>query len=124
MPESVEHRPVHASLYECPTGESEGCGEPSCIPDGTGEPALHVSFATSWTSSPAHLRYKMSDRGFKAMPSIRGPRGFVEVTESSLAEGPHLWVEAEGQLTLDEATHLRDQLDFLIEHHYQQEGKS
>lgn len=77
-----------------------------------------------------------SDRGFKrfeAVPSTYG--GEVKVYESSAAEGPHLWLNATApvslnepdgaqvtaalHITLDAAALLRDQLDYLVQNHYQ-----
>lgn len=80
----------------------------------------------------------VSDRGFRSFDGIpatmynylRGcevPVGeTVRVFESSAADGPHLWVDiTDGRtsigahLTLENAIVLRDQLTWLIEHHYQ-----
>ena len=77
-----------------------------------------------------------SDRGFahfNPVPSEYG--GDVRVSESSAASGPHLWLrivspvdlndrygpqqESVAHLTLENATTLRDQLTYLINHHYQ-----
>lgn len=77
-----------------------------------------------------------SERGFKffgPVPSTYG--GDVRVYESSAAAGPHVWlritcpaslnepdgptIEAVAHLTRVDATLLRDQLTYLIEHHYQ-----
>lgn len=88
-----------------------------------------------------------TSRGFKRfdeVPSAYG--GGVEVYESSAAMHPHLWVkvrspksvndwmvadqtggtyddweEATAHLRLEDAVVLRDQLTYLIEHHYQNE---
>lgn len=76
-------------------------------------------------------------RGFKRMPPVEGAYGGeVVVRESSAASSPHLWldawtyadlnartgtVQATVHLSLAEAEVLRDQLTFLIEHHYQLE---
>lgn len=87
--------------------------------------------------------FDMSSRGFlqgKPIPSSYG--GEVSVFESSAASAPHIWVEitsptslndyainkenyegdwdvASAHITLENARVLRDQLDFLLENHYQ-----
>lgn len=82
------------------------------------------------------LGIEHTDRGFlhgSDIPSEYG--GCIRAYESSAASGPHLWVHAECpenlnrpegpvtsatvHLTLENATRLRDQLTYLIEHHYQ-----
>jgi hypothetical protein len=89
-------------------------------------------------SDPAHLIPSTSDRGFDHLPVVSGtfagrPHGFASLYESSNAEEPCVWLhvreggggpsipapEATVQLTLDAAAKLRDQLTWLIEHHYQ-----
>lgn len=79
---------------------------------------------------------EVSNRGFKhhePVPSEYG--GNVRVYESSAASAPHIWVnvecpvnmndprgpakDASAHLTLDNAILLRDQLTHLIENHYQ-----
>lgn len=86
-----------------------------------------------------HLEPIISERGFKRLPSIPSSYGGeITVYESSNAMGPHVWVrfvtpvnlndpqgvteEGIAHLPLDEAAKLRDQLDYLITHHYQLEG--
>jgi hypothetical protein len=82
----------------------------------------------------------LSSRGFKRgepIPSTYG--GAVRVYESSSAMAPHLWVavtcpadlnkpdgpevEAVAHITLESAEALRDQLTFLIDHHYQMDDR-
>ena len=83
-----------------------------------------------------------SDRGFRHFEPIVGStidaltgdtvptRQTVRVYESSAAMGPHIWLAVEdadvtkpgkgyAHLNLDAATRLRDQLTWMIEHHYQ-----
>lgn len=79
---------------------------------------------------------RTSDRGFKQGETITTSRGeTVRVSESSAAMAPHIWlwvevpkdstynndeeVKAHAHLTLEEAESLRDQLDHLINNHYQ-----
>lgn len=84
-----------------------------------------------------HLTPTKTDRGFTHLPPVQAhwggqDTGTVTLCESSAAEGPHLWLHAEAaegfgtpaervsmHLPLAEAAKLRDQLDFLIKHHYQ-----
>lgn len=85
------------------------------------------------------LTPEYSGRGFKHMPPVPSVYGGeVRVYESSSAMAPHVWlsatcpsdlndrssapVEAVAHLTLEDAEVLRDQLTFLIEHHYQLEA--
>lgn len=79
----------------------------------------------------------ITNRGFARfdeIPSTYG--GSIRVYESSNAEGPHLWVRTESpvdlnqpwgdmkegvaHLRLEDARLLRDQLTWLIDHHYQE----
>jgi len=79
---------------------------------------------------------EVSARGFQHHePVPSGYGGHVQVSESSAAFVPHIWVrttcpsnlndpesapiEAVAHLTLENATLLRDQLTQLIENHYQ-----
>ena len=75
-----------------------------------------------------HLWVEVTPRGFSHMPPIQVEYGgSVRVYESSAAVSPHLWLavmpddnpEATAHLTLESAEHLRDQLTWLIENHYQ-----
>ena len=82
-------------------------------------------------TTPEHLTPKLTDRGFGHLPPIQGAYGGnVAVYESSAASGPHIWlcatpaeIEANPDVTvhlsLESAEHLRDQLTWLIENHYQ-----
>jgi hypothetical protein len=79
----------------------------------------------------------ISNRGFKHFEPVPSYGGFMRVYESSAASGPHVWAliecpvdmndcagptkEATVHLTLENAALLRDQLTYLIEHHYQVE---
>jgi hypothetical protein len=75
--------------------------------------------------------YELSQRGFKYLAPITCTYGTeVRVYESSAAESPHLWValketrlegrgEAHAHLSFEQARELRDQLDWLLDNHYQ-----
>jgi hypothetical protein len=112
---------------DCYSGDWKSCvlDDPEC-PMRPGAPRVEPVVIT------------MSSRGFKRaepVPSEYG--GAVRVYESSSAMAPHLWVavscpadlnkpdgpevEAVAHLTLDNARLLRDQLTYLIEHHYQED---
>lgn len=79
---------------------------------------------------------EITPRGFQRHPPVPSEYGgHIETYESSAASGPHLWVniecpvdlnnpagakkDATVHLTLENATLLRDQLTQLIENHYQ-----
>ncbi|HEX6685512.1 MAG TPA: hypothetical protein VF062_22245 [Candidatus Limnocylindrales bacterium] len=54
---------------------------------------------------------------------------FVRVYESSAAFGPHIWMQvsdsqetARTHLSLESARRVRDQLTYLLDHHYQLAG--
>ncbi len=81
-------------------------------------------------------RLIITDRGFKGFDSVPSTHGGgVRVYESSAADAPHIWLAAESpedlnrpggllrhtsaHLRLEDAVRLRDQLTYLIEHHYQ-----
>ncbi len=85
---------------------------------------------------PPHLIVTMTARGFKHLPPIPSSYGgTVRAYESSNAEGPHVWltsecpsdlnrpdspqVETPMHLTVESAQQLVDQLQFLIDNHYQ-----
>lgn len=87
-----------------------------------------------------HLQPTTTDRGFKHMPPIPSKYGGdVKVYESSAAIGPHLWLRAESpvdmnkpdgptveaviHLRADDAWHLSEQLQWLLEHHYQGDAR-
>lgn len=78
----------------------------------------------------------VTDRGFRHLPPVSSTYGgHARVYESSAALGPHVWlacvapsqlndpaspaVETHLHLTLAGAAALRDQLDYLVQHHYQ-----
>ena len=83
------------------------------------------------------MEHTRSERGFKQMEPITCDYGTgIRVHESSAAEAPHIWLalnedstvltkptpgQAHAHLSLEAAEQLRDQLDWLIEHHYQVE---
>lgn len=77
-----------------------------------------------------------SDRGFIQGTEIEsGYGGFIKVYESSAASHPHIWVrivcpvnmnnpegemmDATSHLTIENAEELIDQLQYLIDNHYQ-----
>lgn len=88
-----------------------------------------------------HLEPEASDRGFDSYPPIRGSYGdqltgsYVEVSESSAAIGPHVWlratapvnlnepdgptVEAPIHLTAENAWRLAEQIQRAVREHYQ-----
>lgn len=74
-----------------------------------------------------HLIHTFSKRGFKHMPELHCDYGSeVRVYESSAAVSPFIWLDVKhrsgsgtAHMTLDDAARLRDQLDYLIAHHYQ-----
>jgi hypothetical protein len=83
-----------------------------------------------------HLEYEVSDRGFLSLPAIPSSYGGqVRVYESSSAEHPHIWLNAEApkdlnkpegemveaplHLTIENAEALAEQLTWLVEQHYQ-----
>lgn len=68
----------------------------------------------------------VSDRGFKHMDAVEGdyPEPWsIRVYESSSANNPYIWIAMDegthGHLSLKQAEQLRDQLEFLINNHYQ-----
>lgn len=88
-----------------------------------------------------HLQVTRTDRGFSRLPELRGriPGETVTIYESSLATEACVWLrvktpvdrnaaamgysaetyDATVELTLERASELRDQLDWLIANHYQ-----
>lgn len=85
-----------------------------------------------------HLKYETSERGFLSLPAIPSSYGGqVRVYESSAAEHPHIWLNAEApkdlnrpegeqveapmHLTVENAKALAEQLLFLVDEHYQGE---
>lgn len=88
---------------------------------------------TEPTEVPPHLIPHVTDRGFKHMPEIAGTyhQAVLSIYESSAAEGPHIWLYAHGNkgdctvhLTLESAAHLWEQLEYLINNHYQNEPEA
>ena len=73
-----------------------------------------------------------SDRGFRAFGPVTTAHGdTVQITESSAANGPHLWLNTingsdgdnvTAHLTLAAAEQIRDQLTWFLENHYQVDG--
>lgn len=73
-----------------------------------------------------NLNFEVSSRGFMHMETVSGdyPDPWnVRVYESSAAEDPAIWLAMDAgnhaHLTLKQAEQLRDQLEFLINNHYQ-----
>lgn len=77
-----------------------------------------------------HLIPIVSSRGFKHLPPITDGYSSVSVHESSNAMRSCIWVKivedkvAAIELSLREAAQLRDQLDYVIEHHYHQHTRT
>ena len=77
-----------------------------------------------------HLIPIVSERGFKRLPEITDGYNAVSVYESSNATRSCIWLKivedkvAAIELTLKEAAQLRDQLDYMIEHHYHQHTRT
>lgn len=88
------------------------------------------------TTTEEHLQVTTTKRGFDRLPPIPSEYGGqVAVYESSAAKGPHIWLNAEApvnlnepagpthdvpiHLTVENALRLADQLRYLAEHHYQ-----
>ncbi len=86
-------------------------------------------------TTPAHLTPEPSgDRGFKRLPPITDSyrSTSVRVYESSAAEDPRLWLtvtppdattEVFAHLTADDAWRLKEQIEWLLEHHYQGDAR-
>ncbi len=89
--------------------------------------------------APNHLTPMVTDRGFQHLPPIpHSYGGEVRVNESSAAEHPHIWLnvtcpvnlnepsgprrEAVAHLPIEDAQRLAEQIMFLVEHRYQNEG--
>lgn len=87
-----------------------------------------------------HLNVTTSDRGFDFLPPIPSEYGGeVSVSESSAADGPHIWLRAKApvdlnrpdgeqhevpiHLTAENAWRLAEQLRYLVEHHYQGDAR-
>jgi hypothetical protein len=90
-----------------------------------------------------HINRTTTDRGFvhfDPIPSTYG--GAIRVYESSAASGPHIWVDIKSpaklqevhpppdgmtagtaHLPLEQAIMLRDQLNWLIDNHYQMKAR-
>lgn len=85
-------------------------------------------------ATPAHLVPEVTNRWFKHLPVIDHTRpGHVKVYESSAADQPCIWLNVAGgsaegaghaHLTLDQARKIADQLNWLADHHYQNEDPS
>jgi hypothetical protein len=79
-----------------------------------------------------HLTGERSDRGFLHMPALNDSYGAnaVRVFESSSAIGPHLWLRVRdggdtpvAHLTAEQAWQLKEQIEYLLEHHYQGDAR-
>ena len=88
------------------------------------------------TNDSKHLKTETSERGFDRLPGIPGTYGgHARVYESSAASGPHLWlhvempadlnkpqgptVEATLHLKAEDAVKFSEQLQYLVDMHYQ-----
>lgn len=89
---------------------------------------------------PDHLRATTTNRGFRHLPPIQATYGGeVRAYESSVADGPHIWltatapanlndptgptVDAPLLLTAESAWHLAEQLMTLARNHYQGDAR-
>lgn len=72
-----------------------------------------------------HLRAVRTDRGLARMPRLQGGDCTVRAAESSLADGPHVWLftahdeDTALHLPADVARKLGEQLIWLADNHYQ-----
>lgn len=112
-------------------------------PDATGNQQMRHAMRVRPQARPVDDP-TISDRGFKHMdPVLSRDSGFIQAYDSSLATSPHIrvriqapmlparpefhagipagMVEAAVHLSLAAAARFRDQITYLIEHHYQQE---
>lgn len=77
-----------------------------------------------------HLIPIVSGWGFKRLPEISNGYDAVSVYESSNTMRSCIWVTivednvSAIELSLTEAAQLRDQLDYMIEHHYHQHTRT
>lgn len=89
---------------------------------------------------PHHLQVTRTARGFAGLPPIPSEYGGeVSLSESSAADGPHVWLRAVApvnlndptgpthevpiHLTAENAWMLADQLRHLVQHHYQGDAR-
>lgn len=85
---------------------------------------------------PAYLQPTVTSRGFKHMPELNVDYGStVRLYESSAANAPHVWlsvtapanpaapeqprVTTTAHMHINDLEALRDQIDYLLENHYQ-----
>ena len=113
------------------TGPSGDVHEPQCD---CGRP---VCASLSLSEPPERLRFTTSSRGFDFMPAVKSRHegAQVQVSESSSASTPSLWLRAQApanlnvpegdvvqapvHLTVDNAWRLAEQIVFLVKNHYQ-----
>jgi hypothetical protein len=82
-----------------------------------------------------HLAGERTDRGFLWMPPLGDSfaANAVRVSEASTATGPHIWLRIDGgdetsptpvaHLTAEQAWQLKEQIEYLLEHHYQGDAR-
>lgn len=133
-------------IYPDVTGECPACGKEllyladggnvTCSVSDCPKPdAASLALKADPKNQP-HLEYETSERGFMSLPAIPSSYGGqVRVYESSNAEHPHVWLNAEApknlnnptgdtvqapiHLTVENAKALAEQLIFLVDEHYQ-----
>lgn len=117
-----------------PLGERcSRCGHLGCYKYGCDSCALQLQIAMlrpAEPAAPAEAAPHVSDRGFRGFAVAGRDDEVVEIFESSLASGPHVWLQigdptmgegssASAQLSLDAVREVRDRLDWFLAHHYQ-----
>lgn len=82
-----------------------------------------------------HLAAERSDRGFLSMPPLADAFGpdALRILEASTADAPHIWLRVERppepdqsavvMLTAEQAWQLKEQIEWLLEHHYQGDAR-
>lgn len=88
--------------------------------------------ANQWTVD--HLNADVSDRGFRNMPPLSDAfeDNAVRVMEASTADAPHIWLRVKDpepgghavvMLSAEQAWQLKEQIEHLLEHHYQGDAR-
>jgi hypothetical protein len=98
-------------------------------------PARPLSSGTATMSDPTHLAATRSDRGFLSMPPLADAFGpdALRILEASTADAAHIWLRVERppepdqsavvMLTAEQAWQLKEQIEWLLEHHYQGDAR-
>jgi hypothetical protein len=82
--------------------------------------------------TPDHLTPTVTDRGFRWLPSLPDTHGknSARVLESSAATEPCIWLrlnwdgeDAVVHLNAERAWQLKEQIEWLLEHHYQGDAR-